>query len=451
MLQVLKSNPHYFTDGSGKAIYLAGSHTWTNFRDFSMNDVKLAPFDYTGFLDFIKRFNFNFFRLWTWELPRSSMQGDFFPEVIWRRSPFAWQRTGPGNANDGRPRFDFTKFDQSYFDRMRSRVIEAGERGIYVSVMLFSGIELLNSRVVGDGFPFDGGNNINGIACSGTRARTLLSPQVLAIQEAYVRKVIDTVNDLDNVLYEICNESGDHSIEWQYHMIDLIKSYETSKPLQHPVGITAIIDSGNDVLFASSADWMSPAECDGYGICPSEPPASDGSKVVVNDSDHSAFFIQLKVAGQDGQRAWVWKNFTRGNNVLFMDPYLMQYPNRNNTNNWVNLDPYWDVMRSNIGYTRNYAERVNLTEMKPLNELASTRYCLANPVENGAEYLVYLPAKETITVDLIASKGELQVEWFDPYTGTMSDGGTVNGGAIQSFTPGFEKDAVLYIYGNKDA
>ena len=29
-----------------------------------------------------------------------------------------------------------------------------------------------------------------------------------ALQEAYVRKVIDTVNDLDNVLYEITNEAG---------------------------------------------------------------------------------------------------------------------------------------------------------------------------------------------------------------------------------------------------
>lgn len=450
MLQVLKSNPRYFTDGTGKAIYLAGSHTWTNFRDFSVNDNKLVPFDYTCFLDFLKRYNFNFIRLWTWELPRSSMHGECYPEVIWRRSPFAWQRTGPGNANDGRPRFDFTKFDQSYFDRMRSRVIEAGKRGVYVSVMLFSGIELLNSRIGGDGFPFDDGNNINGIACSGTRARTLLSPQVTAIQEAYVKKVIDTVNDLDNVLYEICNESGDHSIEWQYHMIDLIKSYEKSKPQQHPVGITAIIDAGNAELFSSSADWISPADSDGYSCCPSEPPASDGSKVVVNDTDHSAFYPKLKVVGQDGHREWVWKNFTRGNNILFMDPYLMPYPGRNATNNWTNLDPYWDVMRANIGYTRNYAEKVNLAEMKPYNELASTHYCLANPVEAGAEYIVYLPVKEKITVDLSASKGELQVEWFDPYTGTMVDGGMVNGGVIRSFTPGFERDALLYIYEKKN-
>lgn len=32
-LRILSSNPRYFTDGSGKAIYLAGSHNWHNFQD----------------------------------------------------------------------------------------------------------------------------------------------------------------------------------------------------------------------------------------------------------------------------------------------------------------------------------------------------------------------------------------------------------------------------------
>ena len=56
--------------------------------------------------------------------------------------PFPWQRTGPGLALDGKPKFDLNLFNQSYFDRLRSRVIAAGERGIYVSIMLFEGYGL---------------------------------------------------------------------------------------------------------------------------------------------------------------------------------------------------------------------------------------------------------------------------------------------------------------------
>ena len=39
-------------------------------------------------------------------------------------------------------------------------------------------------------------------------------PAITSLQEAYVRKVIDAVNDLDNVLYEICNEGDLTSVPW---------------------------------------------------------------------------------------------------------------------------------------------------------------------------------------------------------------------------------------------
>src|SRR5260370_35554005 len=32
-LRRLDSNPRYFTDGSGKAVFLTGSHNWPNFKD----------------------------------------------------------------------------------------------------------------------------------------------------------------------------------------------------------------------------------------------------------------------------------------------------------------------------------------------------------------------------------------------------------------------------------
>jgi hypothetical protein len=42
---------------------------------------------------------------------------------------------------------------------------------------------------------------------------TLNIPAVTALQEAYIRKVIDSVNDLDNVLYEVTNESNGATIK----------------------------------------------------------------------------------------------------------------------------------------------------------------------------------------------------------------------------------------------
>src|SRR5436190_19410273 len=106
-LRVHPTNPRYFTDGSGKAIYLTGSHTWVNFKDYGTSDPPPA-FDYERFLDFLQDHNHNFFRLWSWELPRSTSGRS---AEMWHRSPFPWPRTGPGTATDGKPRFDLSQLD----------------------------------------------------------------------------------------------------------------------------------------------------------------------------------------------------------------------------------------------------------------------------------------------------------------------------------------------------
>ena len=90
-------------------------------------------------------------------------------------------------------------------------------------------------------------SDVKGI--KGIELFSLTSPKVTALQEAYVRKVIDTVNDLDNVFYEIANESDFATTEWQYHMIRFIKSYESAKPRQHPVGMTSIGYGVDDLVY----------------------------------------------------------------------------------------------------------------------------------------------------------------------------------------------------------
>src|SRR5438046_2849059 len=65
-LRVDPQNRRYFTTGSGKAVYLTGSHTWGNFKDRAHVDPPPA-FDYAAFLDFLVAHHHNFIRLWTWE------------------------------------------------------------------------------------------------------------------------------------------------------------------------------------------------------------------------------------------------------------------------------------------------------------------------------------------------------------------------------------------------
>jgi len=439
-LRIHPTNPRYFTDDSGQAIYLTGSHTWLTLQDGVWTDPP-PTFDYTAYLNFLQAHNHNFFRLYVWEQAQWSVEGT----QTYYFTPQPYQRTGPGTALDGKPKFDLTKLNQAYFDRMRQRVVAAKARGLYVAIMLFNGWSVAypkgpyQAANPWQGHPFHANNNINGIDGdtngddSGIEIHTLSNAAVTAIQEAYVRKVIETVNDLDNVLYEISNESGNSSTEWQYHLIDFIHNVEADMPAQHPVGMTvAWPDGANEALFASAADWISPNDSGNYMA---DPPAADGRKVVIVDSDH--------LCGICGDRKWVWKSFTRGLNPIFMDQYDDSYKldgggyNINNAN---------DVgLRRNLGYTLAFANRINLAAMTPQNKLASTGYCLAHAAANAAEYLVYLPEGGEVTVDLSATKEKLNVEWFNPQTGVSISAGLTTGGTQQSFTPPFLGDAVLYL------
>ncbi len=66
--------------------------------------------------------------------------------------------------------------------------------------------------------PFHPDNNINGIDGGGDVAsggpHRLGDKSVNDAQAAYIRKVVDTVNDLDNVPYEVINEGGDKEWDW---------------------------------------------------------------------------------------------------------------------------------------------------------------------------------------------------------------------------------------------
>ncbi len=432
-LRVHAQNPRYFGDGSGKVIYLTGSHTWNNLVDMGLTDPP-PSFDFNRYFDWMAKYDHNFMRLWTWEPTTWNTKANR-REALLHCGPQPWPRTGPGKAKDGKPKFDLSKFNPKYFDRLRNRVSAADKRGIYTSVMLFEGWASQFSVEGWERHPFHAANNINGINGDanqdgkGLEVHELVNAQVTTLQEAYVRKVIDTVNEFNNVLYEISNENHPPSTAWQYHMIRFIKEYENTKSKQHPVGMTFQYRGGkNETLFASSADWISPNPEGGYR---DNPPAADGKKVVISDTDH--------LWGIGGNDKWVWKSFLRGLNPIFMDPYDGVVLGKR-------FDPQWEPIRRAMGYTHRYARKMNLAAMLPKPNLASTKYCLANP---GNEYLIYNPSGTESSFTVQLKKGDYRFEWFDPKKGKVVSTGVVRAAnEKRNFKSSFPGPSVLYMKAN---
>ena len=427
-LRVLASNPRYFTDGSGRAVYLTGSHTWgsvieSHLREgIGCREQPLERFDFNRYLDGLDRYGHNFVRLWTWELATWSFHcGE--PSAV---EPLPWLRTGPGLALDGRPKFDLSRLDPRYFERLRDRVASAARKGIYVSIMLFEGWGLQTAKAgwKWDGHPFNAANNVNGVNGdrnrdgSGVEIHTLDVPEATRIQDAYVRRVVDTVNAFDNVLFEISNESGDYSTEWQYHVIDVIKRHEHRMAKQHPVGMTFQHGGGdNAALWQSRADWISPAVAnvaDQRYI--EDPPPVRGDQVNILDSDHLC-----GVCGGESDVAFVWKSFFRGYNPIYMDDPFDSNPVR-------------EQVRQAMGLTRILADQVGLERLEPAGDLTTTGYALA---DRGLEYLFYQPGSGPFSIDLVEASGQFSVSWLDLATGNRVAGRNIVAGNTVSLDSPF--------------
>ena len=320
----------------------------------------------------------------------------------------------------------------------------ARDRGIYVGVMLFGGNYECRGGWLGN--PFHRDNNINGIdgdpdqTGSGLKSHTMEIEAINRLQETYVRAVVDALNDMDNVLFEISNEGHASSAEWQNRWIRFIEMYEASKAKKHLIGMTALyIDDpreGNRLLRASAADWISPL-IDAAGV--RNIPAADGSKVSLLDSDH--WFVKELYGDKAFGREWVWKAFCRGHHPVLME-HLPPLSFADRDYPLTTHDPGYIASRKAMGQTRHFAEQMNLATMVPSQEIASTTYCLA---DEGKEYLVYAPVGGAITVDLSKVSGELTVKWFDLEEDKVLAGGTANGGQRRELTPAFAGAAVLHL------
>jgi hypothetical protein len=228
--------------------------------------------------------------------------------------------------------------------------------------------------------------------------------------------------------------------------------------------MTAIFPMGsNDRLFASPADWVSPANSDATDS--GKDLSALSGKVILNDTDH--------IWGIGGDPQWVWESLCRGLNPIYMDIYTasliqkypMYRPGAQPTDQERRVRSDAERVRNNLGFARVFAERMNLRTAVPHGDLVSTGYCLG---DSGLQYLVFLPAdayglamlrhgirrghfNERVTVDLSKQSSEFSVDWFRVATGELIPSGQVRGGSKVEFEAPFYGDAVLFLLAQRQS
>ncbi len=221
-------NPRYFLwRGQPTILITSGEH---------YGAVLNLNFDYRKYLDTLAKDKLNLTR--TWAGAYAETGGNFnIADNTLNPAPgrfiCPWARSDRPGYADGGNRFDLTRWDDSYFKRLRDFVGYAARKGVVVEMNLFCPMYEESMWSV---CPMNAKNNVNNLGDIGRQDPLTLdkSGGLLAVQEAMVRKIAEELRGFDNVYFEIVNEP--YAVkpiipdDWQRHMTDVLSDAMKSWP-----------------------------------------------------------------------------------------------------------------------------------------------------------------------------------------------------------------------------
>jgi hypothetical protein len=317
-----------------------------------------------------------------------------------------YQRTGPGLAADGRPRFDLTKFNQAHFDYFRQVVEYARARGIVVQLSIFDFWHGSAWVAVTNGDPerewglkhdfYVSGNNINNLHVNNESQWLNPNHPVFQYQKALVAKVIDTLGDLPNIIWEVCNEAFPETVgfPWQIALAKYITAYEQSKGFTPHLVMPWYIPNHEN----TPGYYLHP---DVRVIHSDMVSAHSRNSPLVAHND-SAFEVYTPAY----RRQEAWAVLTAGGHLDFFHFAMFKQAD-------LDSQDVADGMRY-VGYTRKFLEDlgVNLVGMFPSDHLVTKGWCYAR---SGDEYIIYLASGGSTTVANVPASHT--ATWFNPRNG----------------------------------
>jgi hypothetical protein len=229
VIRLHPDNPHYFLwRGRPTLLITSGEH---------YGAVINVDFDYRRYLDTLAAGGLNYTRIFSGAYIEPQGAFDIARNTL---APSAgrflapWSRSDqPGYPNGGN-RFDVSRWDDTYFARLKDFVSYAAGRNVVVELSLFCPMYEDAQWTLS---PMSAANNVNGVgSVPRTDVYTLdRHGGLLAVHEALTRKLVTELNAFDNVFYEISNEPyfGGVTLAWQHHIADVIVETERSLPVRH--------------------------------------------------------------------------------------------------------------------------------------------------------------------------------------------------------------------------
>lgn len=307
-------------------------------------------------------------------------------------------RLGPGTATDGRLKYDLSRFNPLFFERLSAFCRAAQQRGIQLQLITMDAWMLKQSELWRL-HAFQRDNNVNGV--DGDPARTGVgtdgdrgfcspgNPRAMEYQKALVRKIVETTNIFDNVRYEIANEN--YSAKWELALCEYIHDLEKAMPRRH------LVMRHDLPLHSDVVQQWDPAVVRRVMLARREL-----HQPLIFDTDWTINNNDAEVRGA------MWTALVSGGHFAYMDDALEYRIGK----------PFQDqraALHKQIDFAAAFMKRIRVWEMTPDDALVKSGTVFA--MASTTQLAVYLPRGGSVTLDLSRMRGPLRVRWYDPRNG----------------------------------
>jgi len=353
-----------------------------------------------------------------------------------------WARSDePGYANGG-AKFDLTRYDEAYFERLRDFMREAGKRGIVVEFVLFCPFY---GDEQWDLSPMNVANNVNGIGgIPREEVYTLLHEDLLRVQQAMVRRIVAELAPFDNLYYEICNEPyfGGVTLEWQHRIAETIADAEKALPARHLIARN--VANGREKV-----GNLHPAVSilNFHYAHPPDTVAMNAHLPVVIADDETGF----NGTSDEAYRTEAWDFILAGGAIFDNLDYSFTVGHEDGTFEYPDTQPGGGStsFRRQMQILSDFVGGFGFIHMKPdasvvvggVPEGGSVQAL----VEEGRAYAVYVQGRGPTTLLVEMPEGTYRAEWVNPVTGEVDKRAGIEhaGGPCALESPAFDADCAL--------
>ncbi len=430
-------NPHYFLfRGKPTVLITSGEH---------YGAVLNLDFDYKTYLEELHKNGLNLTRTWPGsyrEIPGSFGITENTLAPLPNRFICPWARSETPGASDGGNKFDLTRWNAAYFQRLRDFMTVASKHGIVVEMTLFCPNY---EEALWKANPMHSPNNVNGVGeCNSTEPYSLEHPKLLAVQDAMVRKIVAELAGFDNLYYEVCNEPyfGGVTMEWQRHIAQVIAEAERELPHKHLISLNI----ANEKAQVTDPDPLISIFNFHYATPPVVVGMNYGLNKVIGENE-TGFRGKADVL----YRSEAWEFILAGgglyNNLDYS--FTASHPD-GSLSDYKSPGGGSPALRSQLKILKTFLARFDFVRMAPNKAVVvgvpqGTR--VEALIEVGKQYGIYLfgGKAESIQVDIPA--GSYRIQWLDVITGkaVLSEARQHPGGIATLKVPPYVEDIAVSI------